>query len=342
MGQEAGRRGASARAVVSERFELGRNFCNKLWNASRFALMNLEGFAPGPVADEELAVEDRWILSRLSTVTSQTTEALEAYRYADAARVLYDFAWDEFCSFYVEMVKGRLQEPSTRTTAQRVLAHTLDTLLRLLHPLMPFITEEVWQLLGQAARERGLGEVEPAAESIMISAWPERDASHEDAEIEARFASFQDVLAGLREARSRQNIPPKTPLRFSVRCDAATVALLRPMEPYFEAMAGSKATAWGPDVKAPAASANFVVTAGEVFVDLAGHIDVEAEIARNTKELDRLEKAVAAKERQLGNASFVERAPAEVIQKERSALEQLKQLQTATQAALAALHAAGK
>jgi valyl-tRNA synthetase len=138
-------------AVVSERFELARNFCNKLWNASRFALMNLEGYVPGAVADEDLLIEDRWILSRLSTVTQETTAALAEYRYADAAKSLYGFAWDEFCSFYVEMVKARLSEPTARPTAQRVLAHTLDTLLRLLHPMVPFVTEEVWQLLAQAA-----------------------------------------------------------------------------------------------------------------------------------------------------------------------------------------------
>ena len=117
-------------------------FCNKLWNASRFALMNLEGYTPAPVADAELAIEDRWVLSRLATVTEQVTAALEAYHFADAARALYDFAWNEFCSFYVEMVKGRLQDPAARPVAQRVLAHTLDVLLRLLHPLVPFITEE--------------------------------------------------------------------------------------------------------------------------------------------------------------------------------------------------------
>ena len=167
-------------------------------------------------------------------------------------------------------------------------------------------------------------------------------AERYDAQIEARFSRFQDALGGLREVRSRQNIPPKTPLRFSVRCDAATADLLRPMEPYFETMAGAHATAWGADVQAPTASVSFLVTGGEVFVDLAGHIDVEAEITRNTKELGRLEKAVAAKERQLSNASFVERAPAEVIQKERAALEQLKQSQAATMEALFALRAAKK
>ncbi|MGD8395559.1 MAG: valine--tRNA ligase, partial [Candidatus Eiseniibacteriota bacterium] len=140
-------------AVVSERFELGRNFCNKLWNVSRFALMNLEGCTPGPVTAAELQVEDRWILSRLATVTGTVTEALVQYRYADAARMLYDFAWDEFCSFYVEMAKSRLGDETARTVAQRVLAHTLDALLRLLHPIMPFITEEIWQLLAQVVPE---------------------------------------------------------------------------------------------------------------------------------------------------------------------------------------------
>jgi valyl-tRNA synthetase len=328
--------------VVSERFELGRNFCNKLWNASRFSLMNLEGYEPGVVSDGDLAVEDRWILSRLATVTAQTTAALEGYRYGDAARVLYDFAWNEFCSFFVEMVKGRLQDAASRATAQRVLAHTLDVLLRLLHPIIPFITEEVWQLLGQAAPRRGLGEPELPAESIMLAPWPEADLARQDSKIEGRFARFQEALAGLREVRSRQNIPPKTPLTFSVRCDEATAELLRPMEPYFNAMAGAKATAWGPNVQAPATSANFIVSGGEVFVDLAEHIDVDAEIARQIKELARLEGALAAKQRQLSNANFVERAPADVIQKERDALAQLEQLQRTTRITLSTLQTARK
>ncbi|MBI3837033.1 MAG: valine--tRNA ligase [Planctomycetia bacterium] len=324
-------------AVVSERFELGRNFCNKLWNASRFALMNFEGYAAGAVADRDLAVEDRWILSRLATVTHQSTEALEAYRYADAARVLYDFAWDEFCSFYVEMVKNRLQDAAQRATAQRVLAYTLDTLLRLLHPMIPFITEEVWQLLGQAVPRRGLTNLELAAESIMVAEWPERDMARQDAQVEARFARFQELLGGLRDVRSRQNIPPKTALRFSVRCDKTTAELLTPMEPYFESMAGAKATAWGPEVQAPPTSASFIASGAEVFVDLAEHIDVEAEIARKIKEMAKLEAAIAAKERQLENTNFVERAPADVIEKQRAGLDELKELRTATHAALVAL-----
>ncbi|MCP4039190.1 MAG: class I tRNA ligase family protein, partial [bacterium] len=218
-------------AVVSDRFEQARNFCNKLWNASRFALMNLEGYTPGTVGDDELLVEDRWILSRLSTVTREVTESLAGYKYADAAGTLYDFAWNEFCSFFVEMLKGRLQDDSSRAVAQRVLAHALDTLLRLLHPIVPFVTEEVWQLLAKVAPDRGIEELSPASSSIMIAAWPQSDAAREDAQIEARFGRFQEVLRAIREIRSRQNVPPKQEIDFSVRCDAATAELLEPMQP---------------------------------------------------------------------------------------------------------------
>jgi valyl-tRNA synthetase len=311
-------------AVVSDRFELARNFCNKLWNASRFAMMNLEGFTAGPVGDDELFVEDKWILSRLATVNKTVDEALKEYRYADAARVLYDFAWDEFCSFYVEMVKGRLQSDSQRTVAQRVLAHTLDTLLRLLHPMIPFLTEEVWQRLGEYAPRRTLGDHHPAAESVMIAPWPEFDEKRQNPEIEARFARFQEVLRAVRDIRSRQNVPPKTDLKFSVRCDAATAALIEPMEPYFASMAGAQAVAWGPDVNPPELSANVTLSGMEVVVDLAGLIDVAAEMARMKKEVEKLDGFIAAKEKKLSNANFVDRAPAEVVQKERESLADLQ------------------
>ena len=305
-------------AVVSERFELGRNFCNKLWNASRFGLMNFDGFTPGAVADADLLVEDRWILSRLATVTQGTTAALADYRYADAAKCLYDFAWNEFCSFYVEMVKARLSDASARATAQRVLAHTLDTLLRLLHPMIPFVTEEVWHLLAKAAPQRGIathptpagngaGGEDLPAESIMIAPWPEADLARQDTEIEARFARFQEVLRGVRDIRNRQNVPQRKEIDFAVRCDAATTELLRPMEPYFLSMAAARATGWGPDVTVPQLSANVALAGMEVFVDLADLIDVDAERKRNEQKKVRLERLIAAKHKKLENASFVQR-----------------------------------
>ncbi len=321
-------------AVVSDRFELARNFCNKLWNASRFAMMNLEEYSSRPIADEELLVEDRWILSRLATVTDEVTEALDQFKYADAARALYGFAWDEFCSFFVEMVKGRLQDEATRDVAGQVLAYTLDTLLRLLHPMIPFLTEEVWQLLGELAPERGIDSPEPAAESVMIAPWPEVDSKWADAKIEAQFARFQEVLRGVREIRARQGVPPKKAIEFMVRCDAEEAALLEPMKPYFESMAAAHAVGFGPEVAPPALAANVALPGAEIFVDLADLIDVEAEIKKKQEELDKIEGFILGKKKKLENENFVSRAPAVVVEKEREGLVELEEKRDATALAL--------
>ncbi|MGE0605841.1 MAG: class I tRNA ligase family protein, partial [Pirellulales bacterium] len=328
-------------AVVSERFELARNFCNKLWNASRFALLNLEGYTPAPVRDDELLVEDRWLLSRLATVTQATTDALASYHFSEAARALYDFSWDEFCSFYVEMVKSRLADPAQRPVAQRVLAHTLDTLLRLLHPMMPFITEDVWQRLAEFAPQRGLAKPQAAAASVMIAAWPTCDTARQDGQIEARFARFQETLKGLREIRNRQNIAPKIRIEFAARCDEATAELLRPMAPYFDSMAGATATAWGADVQPPVTSAQAMLPGLELFVDLSGHIDIPAEIAKNERELEKLAQFIAAKEKKLSQETFTAKAPAAVVQKERDSREELRQKQQAIEAVLKELRKKG-
>ncbi len=324
-------------AVVSDRFETARNFCNKLWNASRFALMNLEGYTAGKVADADLTVEDRWLLSRLTTVTQQVTECLTAYKYADAARLLYEFAWDEFCSFYVEMAKSRLQDRMARTMAQRVLAHALDTLLRLLHPMIPFLTEEVWQLLGEVAPRRGIDRLEEATPSIMIAAWPTGDARWRDARIEDQFVRFQEVLRAIREVRSRQNVPPKEQIDFMIRCDESVVELLEPMEAYFQSMAGARPVAWGPDVQPPVLSASAAMVGIEVFVDLAGVIDLDAEIARKKQELAKLESMIRGKNQKLANEAFVAKAPEAVVQKERDGLRELEEQRDATLATINSL-----
>ncbi len=331
-------------AVISERFELARNFCNKLWNAARFTMMNLEGYAPGPVADSELAVEDRWLLSRLATVTTKVTEAIDGFRFSEVCRELYDFAWDEFCSFYVEMVKSRLNDPAARPATQRLLAHALDTLLRLMHPVIPFLTEEVWQLLGQFAPNRGIDAPGPAAESIMIAAWPKADDRRRDPQIEARFTCFQGVLQGLREVRSRQSIPPKEVCDFVVRCTNEAAELLKPMEPYFKSMANFRAAEWGPAVQAPATSASFTFSSAgasyEVFVNLAAFLDIPAEIAKKKKEREKLAGMLKGKEAKLTNASFVEKAPAEVVAKERATLEDMREQLKSLDAVIAALEKA--
>jgi valyl-tRNA synthetase len=328
-------------AVVSERFELGRNFCNKLWNASRFALINLEGCEAGPVADDELLLEDRWLLSRLSTVTAQVTDALERYRYADAARALYDFAWDEFCSFYVEMTKARFAVEEHRVVAQRVLAHALDVLLRLMHPMIPFLTEEVWQLLGGVAALRGIESAKPqaAGESVCIAAWPVADAARQDTAIEKQFAQFQAVLGAVREIRMKQNVPNREELEFCVRCDGSTARLLEPMQPYFTQMARAMGTGWGPDATPPDVVASVTLPGMEVHVDVSRFIDVDAERARLSKERDQLAGRITGIEKKLANENFVSRAPTDVVQQQRDSLVELGQQRASVEAALAKLGA---
>jgi valyl-tRNA synthetase len=325
--------------VTSERFELGRNFCNKLWNASRFALTNLEGFEPNALASgavtKDLRIEDRWLLSRLSTVTAEVSKALDEYRFADAARTLYEFAWNEFCSFYIEMTKARFsEEGDDKRVAQAVLAHALDVLLRLLHPMTPFLTEEVWQLLNEVAPVRGLPASAEAGESVCVAAWPESDAKAIDPLIEEQFAKFQAVLGAVREIRQGQQIPPKETVEFAVRCDKATAELLAPMQPYFTQMARATATAIGPDAAAPDIVVSKPLGAIDVHVDVAAFIDVEAEKARLAKEQTNLTKYVASVKGKLSNEKFVSGAPAEVVEAERAKLAEAEAQLVAVVAAL--------
>jgi valyl-tRNA synthetase len=223
------------------------------------------------------------------------------------------------------MLKPRLADADQRATAQRVLAHVLDNLLRLLHPMTPFITEEVWQLLNQFAPQRGLAAPSAGEESVMIAPWPACDAARIDAEAEARFARFQAVLVALRDIRARNNIAPKDAITFALECDGATADLLKPMTPYFEAMARATATAWGAKITPPATSARASLPGIEVYVDLQDFIDIPAEIARHEAESAKLAKAIAAKESKLANESFVRRAPAAVVEQERASLVQLRE-----------------
>ncbi|MBO7725928.1 MAG: class I tRNA ligase family protein, partial [Thermoguttaceae bacterium] len=337
--------------IVGERFDAARNFCNKLWNASRFVMLSLTDFEPREIHESDLLLEDKWILSRLAVVIRQVTEALETFKYSEAARALYDFAWDEFCSFYLEMVKARLsgaEGDDAKNTVRTILVSVLDTLLRLLHPMVPFVTEEVWQRLADFAPRRGLVP-RAAAESVTIAPWPTLDEipipSLKDAEFAAaigrQFTQFQEILRAIRDVRSRQNIPPKTEINCAVRCDDAVTELLRPMRPYFKSMAGAVCQTWGTDIPLPALSAGAVAGKAEVFVDLAGLIDLDAEIAKKEKEIAKLEGLAKAKEAKLGS-SFVDKAPPAVVEKERGVLADLQTQLAANREALESLKAAKK
>jgi valyl-tRNA synthetase len=325
--------------VVSERFEEARNFTTKFWNAARFALINLQGYTAGGIAENDLTTEDRWILSRLATVTREVTDSLRGYHYADAANSLYEFAWNEFCSFYIEMAKPRLQDEATRAHAQRVLAHVLDGLLRLLHPMMPFVTEEIWQLLNQIALQRGLAKPASAPQWLIVAPWPESDVAHINPEIENRFRTFQQALSAIREIRARQNIT-KQQVDFVIRCDEATAALLTPMLPYFASMTNAQSLGLGPTVSVPKTHAKTALPGMEIFVDLKDFIDVPAEIAKNEKLKQQLLGVIRGKESKLSNEAFVAKAPANVVEAERTAMAQAREQLQSVEEALANLRSA--
>ena len=286
------------------------------------------------MADDQLLLEDRWLLSRLATVTGEVTRALGEYRFADAARELYSFAWDDFCSFYVEITKARFAVPQQRAVAQRILAHALDTLLRLLHPMIPFLTEEVWHLLGTVAAVRGLADAIPATESVCVASWPVADAAHVDVAIEKQFAQFQAVMGAVRNIRTENGIAPKDSIRFSVCCDGPTAALLGPMLPYFESMARATSTGLGEEITAPDRVASKSTAGMEVHVDISDFFDAEAERKRLSSERAKLVKFVESLSGKLNNESFVSRAPAKVVQDQREKLARVQEQLAAVDVAL--------
>jgi len=334
--------------VVSERFEAGRNFSNKLWNATRFVLMNMGEFTAGrlDIGAAEAGglagapLEDRWLASRLASVSRDVTRAIDEYRFAEAARILYAFAWDEFCSAYVELCKARLAEPAHRDRARAMLLLGLDTVLRLLHPLMPFVTEEIWQQLRAAAGGRRTPWDDAAPpDSIMVARWPAPPAAWIDPATEAQFGTFLALVGGIREIRARQNVPPRTRVGVAIRAPQATVALVEPLRASLESMAVADITALGPDAEGGALGATASVAGCDVFVDLAGLVDVAAEIGRLEKELEKTVGFIRAKAAKLANADFIGRAPEAVVAKEQAQLEELELRLAKGRATLADLHA---
>jgi len=314
--------------ALSERFESGRNFSNKLWNATRFVLMNLEDFQGTDLSGgcgSFAALEDRWLASRLASVTRDATRAINEYKFAEAARILYAFAWDEFCSAYLELCKSRLSDPALRAQAQAMLLPALDTILRLLHPIMPFVTEEIWQHLSEAAGQRRMpwdsGELAP---SIMVARWPAPPAEWVDERTEKLFGTFLGIVAAIREIRSRQNVPPRTTVKVAIRGPRETADLLTPMQASIESMAAVEITALGPDATAAPGAATASAMGCDLFVDLADLIDVGAEIARLTKENEKTAGFIAAKQTKLADEKFAAKAPPAVVAKEREQLAELE------------------
>jgi len=358
--------------MVSERFEYGRNFCNKLWNACRFAMLNLEGFTSGPVAEADLTLEDRWILSRLATVTEDVTRSLDKYQFDQATRALREFVWNEFCDWYLEMIKPRLRtdagagdrspgvatpglpQGDVRATCQRVLVSVVDAILRLLQPFTPFIAEELWQRLGEIAPERPMLGVENAesrldrqreaslaesagpgsqpltlspfhaAAACIVAPWPSGLSGWKQPALEARFQRLQDTIVAVRNLRGLYNISPAATVDVSLKCPADVADDVRQVAEQFELLAKAKLQAVGPEIARPKMSASFSLTDADGYVPLEGLIDREAEIARQQKEAERLRGFIAGHEKKLSNASFVDRAPPEVVAEVRETLASLK------------------
>ena len=307
--------------IISERFETGRAFCTKLWNAARFALMNLGEHRFAAIRSDALAIEDRWILSRLSRVIETVTGELRAYNPSAAIGAARDFFWGELCDWYLEIIKPRLKNETAAPAARTVLALALDHVLRLFHPFIPFITEVLWDKLNAQCPVRGLDAPLPSSTLLISAAWPEPRESWLDAEAESGLAFVQDVVRGIRDLRARHGLPPGKRLDAVVRAAGEPAAILRRMEPVVLHLAGLASVRVGADVEKPAAAVAQVLSGAEIY--LTGLADPAKERERLSAQRAKLADEMRKVEAKLANAGFVERAPAEVVAKERKRLADL-------------------
>ena len=304
---------ATVARIVSERFDYGRNFCNKLWNASRFAFMNLEGYTPGDIDTAALQMEDEWILSRLATTAREVTTQLERYHFDQATRTIRDFTWNEFCDWYLEMIKPRLKDQAARPQAQRMLVFVTDTLLRLLHPFAPFITEELWHKLNELAPQRGYPSPVSVSESVMVASWPDLNDGLISAELEARFEKLQQLIVSVRNIRALYKISPREPLKLFMKCPPEMAAQLQAVADQFDNLSKTMLAAAGLEVNRPGASANITLDGAEGYIPLEGLIDLAAERDRLQKEVQKVSGFIDGSRKKLSNEGFVKNAPANVV-----------------------------
>jgi len=316
-------------ANTSPKFDIGRNFCNKLWNASRFAMMNLEGIDPAGFDSGQLDITDRWILSRLTDTIAETTRSLDEFKYSEPLALLYRFFWNDFCDWYLEWAKPRMQDERKRPIAQNVLAFVLDQTLRLLHPFVPFITEGIFQKLNEIAplrRLEGLMEAKNAG-ALVVAEWPQKVDSLRDPDVEQQIDVIQTVIRTVRDIRSNRNIPPKELLIVSVKSQQENVDVLNRNGRLICQLAGVKEFKAGTDIVKPANAAVSIADITEVYVHEA--IDPEAEQRRFEKQKLQIEKAKESVEAKLANENFVTKAKPEVVAQAKVRLAQLiEQLKT--------------
>lgn len=297
---------------TTEKVEAVWNFSNKIWNASRFALMNMEGMTYDEIdLTGEKSVADKWILTRLNETIERVTSLAERYEFGEVGRELYNFIWDDFCSWYIEMAKLPLygEDEAAKKTTRSILAYVLDQTMRLLHPFMPFITEEIWQHLPHKG------------ESITVAAWPTVRADLHFAEEADNMKLLMDIIRSVRNIRAEVNTPmsKKVPLFISAK-DAATVTVLEANKAYLEKFCNPESLTIGEGLEAPGQSMTAVVTGAELFLPLVGLINLEEEIARLEKELEKWAKEVKLVTGKLSNEKFVSKAPEALVNAEREKL----------------------
>jgi len=320
---------------INDRVVATRNFANKLWNASRFMLMNLEGFDKSFVpAEEDYTLADKWIMSRYAKTAQGVTANLEKFELGEAGRLIYEFIWNEFCDWYIELAKARLYDKENlrpRQTAQYVLGYVLEGTLRLLHPFMPFITEEIWQHIPH----EGI--------SIMVSQWPGNDEKALSQLIndgdEAAMTAIMESIKTIRALRLEVNAAPgkksEVILNFT---DESLRQVFADNEGYLTVLAAAEpVTMLAAGSEKPENAMAGVVNGVEIYLPLKGLIDVDKEVARLNKEMANLEKEVSRLEKKLGNQGFLAKAPAEVVAGEQEKLKGYQEKQAAVKERLSYL-----
>ena len=297
----------------TERCEAMRNFSNKIWNASRFLLMNLT--IDQCALPEQLELEDKWILSKLNDVIRDVTANMESYELGVAAQKLYDFIWDNFCDWYIELTKARLngEDEAAKVQAQQVLCYVLTQILKLLHPFMPFITEEIWQALPHEG------------DYLMLQDWPVYDEKFCFADEERAMELVMDAIKAIRARRSEMNVPPSKKAELTVVTEEQ--AVFTTGIPFLKRLANASEVTVTADAPADVNGLVSVVTsAAKLYIPLAELVDLDAERARLAKEIEKAEKYLAGIEKKLSNEKFVSKAPEAVVQRERDNMEKTRAL----------------
>jgi len=317
------------------KFEMGRNFANKVWNASRFVLMNIQGLEPPGEAlnDEFLDVSDRWVLSRLELAVERTTAGIDAFRFNDAAQAAYDFVWRDFCDWYVELAKSRLRkaekagDKAVATSIRRMLAYLLDRALRLLHPVTPFLTEEIWGHLNAAVPDRECFSMAapPVSRRLMLASWPQLEEERRNEDLEAEFALMQDIVREVRSVRQKHGVPRREKVDIILSPDAeASLPDLNPHLALIGEMAGSSTPQIDPELEQkPEGFASAVLTGLKIYVDLGARHDAGEERKRLEKSLAKEEDNLRRSEGRLNNEAFLSNAPKELVAEYRATRKEI-------------------